>query len=281
MNKKFRILLVDDEETFVMNLARIFAVRGFETKTAFSGFKAIEIIQAEQDFDVVLLDNQMPGMDGVETLRHIKNLAPDTEVIMLTGYASLESGVQAVREGAFDYLMKPCDIEDLTEKVQAACELEHIRRHPILWPRKKAGEIILFAFLPLKSEDPLTSALDLFNRYTGKKSADTLFITDRLDRLQGLVTKSDLITAARENHPLQKITWDSLTHHPQWLPEKCIGDIMCRKTITTGSDATLREVADRMITHKFRSMPVVSNEGAVIGIIRMRDVLEFIEYEVE
>ena len=131
MNDQIRILLVDDEETFVLNLARILTNRGFSVTTAGNGIEALECVAARAAFDVVVLDIKMPGLDGIETLRRIKALAPELQVIMLTGHASLDSGIQAIREGAFDYLLKPCDTEELTDKIRTASELERIRRRPV------------------------------------------------------------------------------------------------------------------------------------------------------
>ena len=143
MTSKIRVLLVDDEEQFVKNMARILKFRGFEVTTALSGHQALDAVKYAGGFDVVVLDIKMPGMDGVETLGQIKKWAPDTEVIMLTGHASLSSGTQALTLGAYDYLMKPCDVEDLVEKIREAHEAESMKRHPVLWPRKLVREITL------------------------------------------------------------------------------------------------------------------------------------------
>ena len=122
MNEKIRILLVDDEEQFVKNMARILKVRGFAVSTAFSGYDAVDAVKSESAFDVVLLDIKMPGLDGIETLREIKTCAPHTEVIMLTGHATAESAVEGLKSGAADYLMKPTHIDELIQKAQEAYE---------------------------------------------------------------------------------------------------------------------------------------------------------------
>ena len=141
MNNGIRVLLVDDEERFVLTLARLLKSRGFKVSTALDGFKALEALEKNDGFDVVVLDVKMPGMDGITTLGKIKKKFPNIEVIMLTGHATLESGLQAIREGAFDYLMKPCDIEDITKKIKEACEVERIKNRPMLWPRNPVREI--------------------------------------------------------------------------------------------------------------------------------------------
>lgn len=114
------VLLVDDEETFVKTMAKRLENRNLETLTAFSGADALETLKTHQNLDVVVLDVKMPGMDGLETLKEIKNRFPLMEVIMLTGYATIESGIQGMKLGAYDFLMKPCDIEELVSKVKDA-----------------------------------------------------------------------------------------------------------------------------------------------------------------
>ena len=114
-----RLLLVDDEERFLNTTKILLDKRGVETHTATNGLDAMRVLD-EHRIDVVILDVKMPGMDGVETLRKIKHRYPLVEVIMLTGHASAESAVEGLKLGAFDYVMKPCDISGLLEKVQEA-----------------------------------------------------------------------------------------------------------------------------------------------------------------
>jgi len=116
---EFRVLLVDDEVEFLETLVKRLRKRKLEVKSASSGEEAVNII-ASEPLDVVVLDVKMPGMDGIETLKKIKSLKPSLEVIMLTGHASVEVAVQGMELGAFDYLMKPMDIDELLYKLQDA-----------------------------------------------------------------------------------------------------------------------------------------------------------------
>lgn len=118
---KPRILIVDDEKEFVETLAQRLTIRDYDVTTAFSGEEAVETVKG-YNFDVVILDVLMPGMDGIEALRGIKELKPLIEVIMLTGNATVESAVEGMKLGAHDYLMKPCETEELIEKVNKAYE---------------------------------------------------------------------------------------------------------------------------------------------------------------
>jgi len=113
------LLIVDDEERFLSTTKALLDKRGINTFTASNGPHAMEILDS-QPIDVVILDVKMPGLDGVEVLRVIKKRHPLIEVIMLTGHASAESAVEGLSLGAFDYLMKPCDIQTLIEKVNQA-----------------------------------------------------------------------------------------------------------------------------------------------------------------
>jgi len=116
---KIRVLLVDDETEFVDVLAERLEAREFAVSTAFSGDEALTQL-TEREVDVVVLDVLMPGKSGVETLGEIKKLKPLVEVIMLTGHATVESAVEGMKLGAFDYLMKPTETKDLVEKIVRA-----------------------------------------------------------------------------------------------------------------------------------------------------------------
>jgi CheY-like chemotaxis protein len=280
LDKKIRVLLVDDEEQFVLNMARILKVRGFEVSTAFDGLSAVNAIKYGGSFDVVALDIKMPGMDGIATLREIKKWAPDTEVIMLTGHVSLSSGAQAMRKGAYDYLMKPCDIEDLVEKIKEAYEAESIRRRPVLWPRRIVREIKMHSLKKLKPDDPLIKALEVMRRKRGEEAVEEVYIVDREDRLQGLVTKRDLINETERLIRDGSLTWSRLLENPQWLPQKPLREIMRFDPKTTQPNETLTDAAHRMIMDKVRCIPILS-AGKVIGIIKMQDILQYVEHEME
>ena len=116
--EKFAILLVDDKEEFVSALSNRLLLQGMEVHTATKGEDALAMLQ-EKAADVVILDVVMPGMGGLETLRRIRETYPHIQVIMLTGHASTKEGIEGMRLGAFDYLMKPVDIEELIAKIKA------------------------------------------------------------------------------------------------------------------------------------------------------------------
>lgn len=118
---KTRVLLVDDEERFLNTTGRLLGVRGFQVGTAASAPEALEELE-QNPYDVVVLDIRMPGMSGIEALAEIKRRRPDVEVLMLTGHASVDAAVEIMRLGGADYLLKPCSMDELVDKIQAALE---------------------------------------------------------------------------------------------------------------------------------------------------------------
>lgn len=130
-----RVLLVDDEKEFVETLGERLETRGFKVSKAFSGDECLAGLGNEQA-DVVILDVLMPGKDGIETLREIKQMNPLIEVIMLTGHGTIETAIEGLKLGAYDYLMKPCETTDLITKILRAFarkseQEERIRRAEI------------------------------------------------------------------------------------------------------------------------------------------------------
>lgn len=118
---KPRILLVDDEERFRNNLQKLLGSQGLAVTARDSGLAALEELKL-QSYDVVVLDIRMPGMDGLTTLAEIKKITPGVEVIILSGHASMDAAMEISRLGGYDYLMKPCPLEDLLLKIDAAYE---------------------------------------------------------------------------------------------------------------------------------------------------------------
>lgn len=140
-----RILLVDDEKDFVEMLGLRLEDTGEIITPAYSGQECLDILE-KTDIDVVILDILMPGMDGIATLKEIKKRFPLIEIIMLTGHGTIESAVQGMKLGAFDYLLKPADFDDLTHKVESARKRkdeqeERIRKAEVKLLLRKSGDI--------------------------------------------------------------------------------------------------------------------------------------------
>lgn len=117
--KGSKILLVDDEAVFTANMSKLLTSRGYRVTAVNSGDAAIQKLEHE-DFDVVVLDLKMPGMDGITTLKEIKKLDLFTQTLILTGHGSIDTALEAVKLGAYDYLTKPCEIDELVQKIEGA-----------------------------------------------------------------------------------------------------------------------------------------------------------------
>lgn len=146
----FRVLVVDDEEDFLETLVNRLGKRNIDTTGVKSGEEALELMK-EKLFDVVILDVKMPGgMDGIETLREIKKIQPLSEVLLLTGHASVETSIEGMKLGAFDYLLKPVKLEELLTKMAQAFEKKDQHEQKIR--AAKIRELIRFPGRVLEQE---------------------------------------------------------------------------------------------------------------------------------
>ncbi len=114
-----KVLLIDDEQTLVEYLAKRLLREGFTVKATFSGEEAIQAAAAE-NFDVAVVDLKMPGMDGVETQKRLKEIQPFLQCIVLTGHGSIESALESGKQDAYKYLLKPIDYDSLVETIREA-----------------------------------------------------------------------------------------------------------------------------------------------------------------
>ena len=115
-----KLLLVDDERGYVNVLAKRMAKRNIEVTPAYSGAEAIQVLR-QKSFDAAVVDLKMEDMDGIEVLKIFKKMDPEMPVIMLTGHGSETAARDGIQFGAFDYLTKPCDLDELVEKIREAC----------------------------------------------------------------------------------------------------------------------------------------------------------------
>ena len=131
------VLLVDDEVPFVETMTKRLTKRDLDVSSAFNGQEALDILEKSRSIEVVILDVKMPGMDGLETLQKIRKKYPLVEVVMLTGHATVESAIDGMKLGAFDYLMKPCDMDILISKVGEAAKKKRSHEEKIIEARIK------------------------------------------------------------------------------------------------------------------------------------------------
>jgi DNA-binding NtrC family response regulator len=148
----FRALVVDDEEDFLETLVKRLNKRNIETTGVTSGEQALEMMK-QKLFDVVILDIKMPGgMDGIEALREMKKIQPLAEVLLLTGHASVETSIEGMKLGAFDYLLKPIKLEEILVKLAQAFEKKDSHDQKIRSARIK--ELIRFPGRVFDQEKP-------------------------------------------------------------------------------------------------------------------------------
>ena len=131
--KGARILLVDDELDFTENMTTLLVNRGYRVTAVNSGDSAIKAL-IQDKYDVMVLDLKMPGMDGLATLKEVRKLQLFTETLILTGHGAIGTALEAMKLGAYDYLTKPCEVDELVEKIEDAWkkkdteEKEHLRK---------------------------------------------------------------------------------------------------------------------------------------------------------
>lgn len=131
-NKDIRVLLIDDEQTLLEYLAKRLLREGFTVKVTFSGEEALQVA-AEEDYDVAVVDLKMPGMDGTETQRRLKEIQPNLQCIVLTGHGCIESPLEGGHENAYHYLLKPVEFESLMQTIRDAYQnkMKLQRREPV------------------------------------------------------------------------------------------------------------------------------------------------------
>jgi CheY-like chemotaxis protein/predicted transcriptional regulator len=293
MNSKIKLLIVDDEAQFRATTKKILDKRGFDTVLAGSGEEAIEMLETRPD--VVVLDIKMPGMDGHETLGEIKKKSPDTPVIMLTGHGAMPSAKKALREGAFDYLSKPCDIDILSAKIVEA------HRHSGKVPEENLVENIMIPideYTTLTGENTIREAIEVIRasfspRISTSRIMETghrsLIVMDSEKNVRGVLSIIDLLhtimppyLTAPKPSLADSIQFSTMFWKGQFkrvvkeLAAKKVGDIMAPPPLSIDHDANLMEAAYAMVSNKERRL-VVLKEGKVVGIIREQDLFFEIE----
>ena len=290
MSQKIKVLMVDDEAQFRETTERILTRRGFETLLAGSGEEAIDKLR--ENPDVVVLDIKLPGMDGHETLREIKNRKPDLPVIMLTGHAALPSAMEAREKGAYDYLTKPCDIDTLATKIIEASKFE---KSEDVCTEKSLREVMIpiEEYTTLTQESTVKEAIDkLRQSFYAKVSTSrimetghrSILVVDDRGEIMGILAIIDLLRAVMpayldapkpstaDNIQYSPLFWNNMFQREVLrLSGKKIKNVMSPAPRTIDADANLMEAAYTMITHNKRRLTIIDS-GKVIGIIREQDL---------
>jgi DNA-binding response OmpR family regulator len=294
MTKKIKVMMVDDEVRFREITSILLNKKGFETTIAASGEEAIEIIK-ESPQDVVILDVKMEGMDGHAALAEIKKIAPETQVIMLTGHGNLESAISSRDLAAFDYLNKPCDIDLLAIKINEAYA---VRQSKVVQAEKKVKDIMTdikdYSTVSVNTtvKEAIMELLNSLNevvtssriRETGQRA---LLVFDENKNLTGILSIKDLIKEVRPFYlsvPKSSMAesvrfshvmtsgWDELfTIQLKALADKKVGELTLEPTPMIDENANLMEVADMLFNTKQTRLIVTSGKKAV-GILREQDL---------
>ena len=295
MSNSIKVLMVDDEAQFRETTKKILTKKGFEAILAESGEEAIE--KLSQSPDVVILDIKMPGMDGHQTIKAIKQRSPDLPVIMLTGHGTMPSAKDAHAEGAYDYLSKPCDINLLADKIEEAYQQAN-------QPGTTEEKCVLSVMVPIMEYTVLTgeetvkeAVARLKASFTSQLSTSRLMETghrsilvmDDGKHVQGILAIMDLLRFVLPAYlsAAKPSTADSIQYSPMFWKgmftqsikansQVKIKTIMSEKPLSIDSKASLMEAAYMMVEQEARRL-VVMLSGEVAGIIREQDLFFEIE----
>ncbi|NQU07161.1 MAG: response regulator [Candidatus Abyssubacteria bacterium] len=292
-NEMINVLLVDDEDRFRVTTAATLKRRGFQVTAVGSGLEAIEEVKKGL-IDVVILDVKMPGMDGHMTLRDMRKIQPDVEVIMLTGYGGLSSALEGWHEGVFAYLTKPSSIDFLVQRIREAyCKKQDFSRKD-----RRVRDIMepLSALISTVHEDQsVTEAVEAMYRFFDRaigatKHKETLLrsilVTDRRKRVIGVIGIIDILRGLQP--PCMRLsddrpdTGDSLFldssdyvgNFSMMVRETAktrIRDLMPCEPPTIDANADLMEATNRLLSLRVSSLLVMDGKKAV-GVIRDSDI---------
>ena len=221
-----RVLIVDDESSMREMLSIALGDEGWEVHSAHDGKAALAVL-GKQPVDVVVSDIRMPGIDGVELLRYVREQAPDTAVILITAHASTDSAIEAVRLGAYDYVTKPFDIEELKVTVRHALEQQALQRENVLL-RDELSERHGFENL-IGDSPPMQRAFELIRRV--KDSTSTVLIVGESGTGKELVARAIHYNGERHEAPFVAVNCAALP--AQLLESELFGHV---KGAFTGAD---------------------------------------------
>lgn len=290
---KIKVLIVDDEEYFRKTTAAILERRGFAVSVVPGGLEAIEEIK-KNGFEVVILDLKMPGMDGNEALREIKKLEPGLEVIMLTGHGTPESALHGLKDGVFDYLSKPANVDLLAQRIRDAVNKK--KGLPAAEPRVREVMVALSSFSAIREDRQVMEAVNIIILESFSRSMSTstlqetvhrsILVLDRNDQVVGVMTFTDLLQGlqppymrllAERPSMADSIYLESPSYSGMFtimardLARKKVSELMSEAPPTIDADANLMEAVNRLLNLGVRRLLVVE-KGKPIGVLREQDL---------
>lgn len=203
MQREIRILVVDDEEIVRNSLVDWLCEDGYQAEAAENGFKALEMIR-EKSWDIAMVDLKMPKMDGLELMEKAKELSPDMQVIIITAYATVHTAVQAIKMGAYDYLIKPCDPEEISVLIKRLIEGQMLAKE-VTYLRKELSK--QYSFHDLVSKSPKMREIFEFARTVSKSNSNILILGES-------GTGKELLARAIHN--------ESLRPQGTFIPVSCV-----------------------------------------------------------
>ncbi len=295
MRETIKVLMVDDEKQFRTTTEKLLNRKGFQTILAASGEEATAKLSEQPD--VVVLDIKMGGMDGHQTLREIKAQFPDMPVIMLTGHGALRSAKEALGEGAYDYLTKPCDIDLLASKIRDAYHQRHL--DDSFEERRVMGAMVpLQEYTTMNGDTTIREAVATLKESFALKTATSrimetghrsILVMDNQEDLEGILTICDLLEMAMPSYlkAPKPSTADSIQYSPMFWKnmfsqgilanaETKIRDVMSPPPPVIDGTASIMEAAYTMVNGNARRL-VVALSGRIAGVIREQDLFFVIE----
>jgi DNA-binding response OmpR family regulator len=307
-------MLVDDEVSFAETMAKRLQKRNIKIIMAFSAKEGLEKLNENQNLDVIVLDVKMPGMDGIEMLKVIKKTSPLTEVILLTGHATIESGIDGMKLGAYDFLKKPCDLEELVNKVEEATKKKRSHDDKInTWETFMGTSSLKELMIPLAEYATVSEEADILEAIDALDAAQKAFdpkryrhraviVLNNEDRVVGKLSQHDIIQALEpeyketkerrssahnqfgfsrkfiESVSLQYNMWDKPLQnlYKKALKQK-VKSFMYKPT--EGEyikvSASMNDTIHQLIIGKHHSL-LVTDGPDIVGVVRLTDVFEFI-----
>jgi DNA-binding response OmpR family regulator len=308
------IMLVDDEVPFVEITAKRLGVRNIKIITAFSAEECLKKLKTNPKLDVIILDINMPGMDGIEALKEIKTISPLTEVIMLTGHGTIESAINGMKLGAYDFLKKPCDIEEIAGKVTAATQKRKAHKDKIdAWRSFRKTSTLKGLMVPLTEYATVSEDANILEAINALEESQKAFDQNRYrhravlvlnneKHVVGKLSQHDIIQALEPEYKESKARKKGALSHfgfskkfiesvnmqySMW--DKPLQNLYAKafkqkvKTFmykpTEGEyinvSATMNEAIHQLIIGHHHSL-LVTDDASIVGVVRLTDVFEFI-----
>ena len=265
--EKNSVLVVDDEAVVRKAMERILGKEGMEVESCSSGYSAIQRMQ-EKEFDLVITDLKMPGMSGMEVLRTVRILQPDTPVIIITGYATVDTAVEAIQNGAFDYLAKPFTPEQITEKVRKAIARKAVLIKDVYVSRDLGEYPGLDMFVGESKQ-----MQKVYRRIIQVAPTDsTVLITGESGTGKELVARAIHLNSRRRNQPFVAVDCTALAEN--LLESELFGHVKGSFTGAIQTKAGLFKVADKgtLFLDEVANMSLAT-QAKLLRVVQEREVI--------